>query len=407
MRHQPEKLGGNVWLFPGDCLKALRRIKKNSVDACVTDPPYHLVSIIKRFGKKNSAPAKHGKDGSFNRVAKGFMGQTWDGGDIAFRKETWTEVYRVLKPGAHVVAFCGDKNYHRLACAIEDAGFEVRGMFLWLHGQGFPKNKHSVKPAVEPICFARKPLSEKTVEANIKKWGTGGINIDDCRVEIKPDDSNHRPGENQDAGPNVEWGFGHESRRRGSLGTGRWPANVIHDGSIEVLTAFPDAPGQLYATGPQYKPKKDTPVYGDFGRRPDHQPRDRRKRKQNGVTNFQMTSGFPHDDSGSAARFFYQAKADKDDRLGFTHPTIKPVDLMQWLVRLVTPKGGWVLDLFAGTGTTAEACWREKRKTVLVEKDPEYQKMVRKRIKVMLEGRYAREVAKLVRTKPLPGDLFK
>lgn len=406
MRH-PEELGGNVWLLPGDCMKAMRRIKKNRIDACVTDPPYHLTSIVKRFGKKNAKPSGFGKDGSFNRVAKGFMGQQWDGGDVAFRKETWLEVYRVLKPGAHLVAFCGDKNYHRLACAIEDAGFEVRGMFLWLHGQGFPKNKHSVKPAVEPICFARKPLSEKTVAANVEKWGTGSINIDDCRigdfVNTTPSGVDRRNATLAEAGYRPgEYQMG-ETTPDGS--PGRWPANVIHDGSIEVLTAFPEV-GDAHPPSNEGSARSNQVFGKDKKLRPYH-PGFGKPRGKDGVTNFAMTSGSPHDDSGSAARFFYAAKADKDDRLGFTHPTVKPVDLMQWLTRLVTPKGGWVLDLFAGTGTTGEACWREKRKAVLIERDPAYQDMLRKRVKVMLDGRYARTVAKQARTKPVPGDLFK
>lgn len=368
--NHPEQLGGNVWLLSGDCLSALDNIKANSVDSCVTDPPYHLTSIVKRFSKtkhsdktKTSERVRNRSDGYARLVAGGFMGQKWDGGDVAFRKETWEKVYRTLKPGAHLVAFCGTRNYHRLACAIEDAGFEIRDALLWLYGTGFPKSHDAgdgrgtaLKPAVEIICLARKPLSEKSIIANIQRWGTGALNIDVCRVE-----SERLTGWQGAAAGGHTWNDTNSGLTKNGIARpvkGRWPANVLLDGSHEVIAMFPNVEQQF------------------------------------------------DDGIGSAARFFYTAKADGDDRLGFDHPTVKPINLMQWLVRLVTPKDGMVLDLFAGTGTTGEAAWREKRKAILIERELLYQKMIQKRVKVMLDGKYARDVAKLKRKKVQLGALF-
>ena len=217
-------LNDRIELHCGDCLAVLPTLAENSVDSCVTDPPYHLTSIVNRFGADNAAACKVGKTGAYARASAGFMGKKWDGGDIAFRVETWREVFRVLKPGAHLVAFSGTRTYHRMACAIEDAGFEIRDQIQWLYGSGFPKSHDvskgidraagadrdpdnysgpnglnsvygtnmgggvtlergspataaaaaawegwgtALKPASEPIVLARKPLSESTVAANV------------------------------------------------------------------------------------------------------------------------------------------------------------------------------------------------------------------------------------------------
>ena len=146
------------------------------VDSIVTDPPYHLQSIVDRFGKEGSAPAQEGTDGAFARASKGFMGKEWDGGDIAFRKETWELAYQLLKPGGHLLAFSASRNYHRMAVAIEDAGFEIRDQIMWIYGSGFPKSLNvgdgwgtALKPAHEPIVMARKPI-EGTNKQNIEKY---------------------------------------------------------------------------------------------------------------------------------------------------------------------------------------------------------------------------------------------
>lgn len=350
-------LAGRVTLHAGDCLDVLRSMSDGCVDSVVTDPPYALVSIGKRFGKAGSAAVKvpEGGSGAYARASRGFMGKEWDTGERAFAVEFWSEVLRVLKPGGHVAAFGGTRTYHRLVCAIDDAGFEIRDQLAWAYGAGFPKSHNqsgdwkgwgtALKPAWEPICLARKPLIG-TVAANVLAHGTGALNIDGCRVTWQSE------ADAAAAATTTAVGFA-QSQANGRLGQspsigkesrdgttaydpaairGRWPANIVHDGSGEVL------------------------------------------------------AGLPADETGSAARFFYSAKADSDDRIGSKHPTVKPVDLMQWLVRLITPPGGTVLDPFAGTGTTGEAAWREGFSAVLIEREAEYRADVARRMTLCLAG---------------------
>ena len=368
----------------GDSRDVLRTLADASIDSVVTDPPYALVSIVKRFGKPGSAPAQEGADGRYRRASAGFMGKQWDTGETAFDPAFWSEVLRVMKPGAHLIAFGGTRTYHRLACAIEDAGFEIRDQLGWLYGSGFPKSHDvskgidkmqgddpvtddarqwqgwgtALKPAWEPIVLARKPL-DGTVAANVLRHGTGALNIDGCRVPVS-DAAYAR---------NCSGDRGHADNRKREMDfgmtagsandAGRWPANVIHDGSEEVLQAFPDAGGQQRAVGPANGAKTSVNVYGDYGPRDQFEPRN---------------------DSGSAARFFYSAKADATDRLGSKHPTVKPVDLMAYLCRLVTPPGGIVLDPFAGSGTTGMACMREGFDCILIEREREYYNDILKRL---------------------------
>ena len=338
------------------------------VDSVVTDPPYHLTSIVKRFGKPGSAPAQQGTDGRFARASRGFMGKQWDGGDIAFQPETWRLCFDLMKPGGHLVAFGGTRTHHRIWCAIEDAGFEVRDTLAWLYGSGFPKSHNAgdgwgtaLKPAFEPIILARKPLAG-TVAANVREHGTGAINVDGCRVATA-DDLNggaysgelrrrdeYTPTDCDGAVPLSRLNRGAGEYQQPS---GRWPANVAHDGSEEVLQAFPESVSNSGG---------DRGVSQIWGSAHGNQPRG------------------GHDDSGSAARFFYCAKADADDRIGSKHPTVKPVALMRWLVRLVTPKGGLVLDPFAGTGTTGVAAIREGMRAILIEREAEYHADIQTRI---------------------------
>jgi DNA modification methylase len=369
MKSSETFLDGRVTLHPGDCLDVLARLDECSVDSVVCDPPYHLTSIVKRFGAENAAPAKSGKSGAYKRASAGFMGKQWDGGDVAFQPETWAAVFRVLKPGGHLVAFSGTRTYHNMTAAIEFGGFEIRDQLAWIYGSGFPKSHNigdgwgtALKPAWEPICLARKALIG-TVAANVQAHGTGAINVDGCRVEGEGNKTFAR-----DAGARDREQYRTGTTVGAAIATdrGRWPANIIHDGSEEVVGAFPDGCGQ---TGPEIRSRntpKTAAVYGRFG-----EP---------------SRDGIPHDTPGSAARFFYTAKADADDRIGSKHPTVKPVDLMQWLVRLVTPKGGLVLDPFAGTGTTAEAAFREGMRAVLIEREAEYQDDIRRRMKLCLAG---------------------
>lgn len=402
-------LNGRVQLCCGDSLHFLRDQPDNRYDSIVTDPPYALVSIVKRFGK-GGAPVKvpEGGSGAYARASAGFMGKQWDTGETAFSVEFWEQCLRVLKPGGHVVAFSGTRTYHRLAVAIEDAGFEIRDMIGWLYGSGFPKSHDvskglarelagpglreewegwgtALKPAQEPICFARKPLVG-TVAGNVLQHGTGAINIDGCRVgdfvNTTPPGTDRYNAANFEQGyrpsaygrdgeasadprytENGSTNFAAKPGPRGGSPEGRWPANIVHDGSEEVLAAFP---ADLTSGKPAgIKAGNNNNVFGQFA---------------GGIP----VTGFG--DSGSAARFFYTAKADADDRIGSKHPTVKPVDLMQWLVRLVTPKGGLVLDPFAGTGTTAEACFREGMRCMLVEREAEYQADIRRRMALILAG---------------------
>jgi site-specific DNA-methyltransferase (adenine-specific) len=359
----------------GDCRERLRELPDNSVDSVVCDPPYHLTSIVKRFSKakpRNHMHDKHKGDikaGQYSRLSKGFMGQTWDGGDVAFDPETWAEVLRVLKPGGHLIAFSGTRTYHRMAVAIEDAGFEIRDQLAWIYGSGFPKSHNlgdgwgtALKPAWEPICLCRKPL-EGTNIANMAKHGVGGLNIDACRIETDAAEIIEQSGEAicaahegyQRPGRSM---FTHKPAVRGGPANeqGRWPANLCHDGSDEVVAGFPDSDSTPFRAN-----DVDTAMHG-------------------GGIKARSAGGF--EDSGSAARFFYCAKATTEERgEGNNHPTVKPVALMQWLVRLVTPNGGTVLDPFMGSGSTLVAADAEQFNAIGCELSPEYAAIAERRIR--------------------------
>ena len=397
-----------VDLINGDCIEEMQRLIDEGVqvDSVVTDPPYHLTSIVKRFGKASiddntytSEKVRNGADGYSRLIRTGFMGKEWDGGDIAFRAETWELALKLLKPGGHLLAFSASRNYHRMAVAIEDAGFEIRDQLMWLYGSGFPKSqgigkvidkkvgkydtnygttttntqqkrinihgeergsrkcnrcqkdvKHqydckdtqcgmkynysseeakqwagwgtALKPAHEPIVMARKPISEKSIVDNVLKHGTGGINIDECKVESK-----------------------------------RFPANVMHDGSEEIINEFAKYGERKSCTSPS----KATPEGKIFGG----------KRSQG---NLPM-------DTGTAARFFYCPKVSKSERgKDNTHPTVKPQELMKYLCRLVTPKGGIVLDPFMGSGSTGLAAKDEGFEFIGIEREKEYFEICKSRI---------------------------
>ncbi len=329
-----------VRIIVGDCLEAMRGMDAASVDAIVTDPPYGL----------------------------SFMGKHWDHGVPGV--DFWVEALRVAKPGTHLLAFGGTRTYHRLACAIEDAGWEVRDCIAWVYGSGFPKSHNlrgdwhgwgtSLKPAFEPIIVARKPLIG-TVAENVTTHGTGAMNIDGCRVQHNEECRMMAASQANIDNPSEK--HRQAGRREATLELkpeGRWPANLIHDGSDEVLAAFPQATGQQGAVGPQYGDKASVNAYGDFGPRQDFQPRG---------------------DTGSAARFFYCAKASKADRgEGNAHPTVKPTDLMRYLCRLVTPPGGIVFDPFAGSGSTGKGAVLEGFNFIGIELDAEYAEIARARI---------------------------
>ena len=375
-----------VRVIHGDCTVVLRDLARDGiqVDAVCTDAPYHLASIVERFGKADAAPAQVGATGAYRRAAQGFMGQEWDGGDVAFQVDTWRRVFDVMKPGAYLVAFAATKGYHRMACAIEDAGFEIRDMLSWLYGTGFPKSHNlsgehegkgtALKPAVEPIVFAQKPVSEGSVAKNVARWGVGAINIDSCRIHA--DDAQggsytvkrFAPG----ADVNKSGAWKQDQEFTGEMKPGRWPANVLHDGSDEVLAAFAayGERGALAPVGVRAADKCRNVYNGSF--------------KGNGDDGATFQG-----DSGTAARFFYSSKATQGERIfecrecgahtlgkpacGHTdlrtHPTVKPVSLMKWLVKLVCPAGGLVLDPFAGTGTTAAAARAAGMQSLSIEAD--------------------------------------
>lgn len=529
------RLSDAATLFHADCRDAIKHIPSDSLDSCVTDPPYALVSTLKRFANSPRTEASMPTAGPYERASRGFMGQTWDTGETAFSFEFWAEVYRVLKPGAFVAAFGASRGYHRMTCAIEDAGFEIRDSLMWVYAVGFPKSHNldnhdgfcrcgtcddqlrsvwdgkedtgvmvsssetpdvlpsmqrgaarsgmeetrsqgtqsldgevarglaaalhrpdqpvmerrnlppgaqgqlridevcslstgcatdgasgrlhngtslghvpplplssdtngsgspyrpqseeqrtdesgtvagqpfaqdggawpncgrcgkpmvtrglgsALKPAFEPIVLARKPLSEKTVAANVLRWRTGALNIDASRVPSEVATGWSGKGAGGNTWNESNNGLGKDGEARPV--EGRWPANVVHDSSPEVVGAFPAAGGQLARARTDGTPQNNA-IYGAL-KHGTRQPQ-------------------PRNDSGSAARFFYSAKASKVDRNGSKHPTVKPIALMEWLATLITPPGGTILDPFAGSGTTGAAARNRGFHCVLVEREAEY-----------------------------------
>ena len=371
----------------GDCLELLRRMPDCSVDSVVTDPPYGL----------------------------SFMGKKWDYDVPA--TEVWIECLRVLKPGGHLLAFAGTRTQHRMAVRIEDAGFEIRDMIAWVYGSGFPKSRNigndvdgmdgwgtALKPSMEPITFARKPLDGKTIGANVRSFGVGALNIAACRIPLNGDykcEANGRPSQ-------TGLGDNYDSATANQPDTlGRWPANLIHDGSEEVLAAFPDAPGQIANASTSNTQRAGQNVYGNMQRARGNESS--ASSENGGVVGFHMKPGARRLDSGSAARFFYCAKASRKDRNeglfsseapavakdatmrdcetadwstrnGNSHPTVKPTELMAYLLRLVTPAGGVSLDPFMGSGSTGKAAVREGFQFIGCEIDEQYAAIARSRI---------------------------
>jgi site-specific DNA-methyltransferase (adenine-specific) len=351
----------------GDSLHVLPTLDAESVDAIVCDPPYGL----------------------------SFMGKDWDHGVPG--EAFWREALRVAKPGAHLVAFGGTRTWHRLAVAIEDSGWEIRDNLCWLFGSGFPKSHNgpwggtALKPAHEPVILARKPLIG-TVAANVAQYGTGGINVDGCRLTPVGAVQDKGRGRNE-LGQSQGWNA-HQNRNTPYDGTqGRWPANVVLD---EEAAGMLDA--QTGITASTDRPRNN----GAF------------KSVAKGAETARVSFG--HSDSGGASRFFYTAKASRKEREaglegmdgrkqgqrygnvqdarphtseGYEysrkptsnhHPTVKPIALMRWLCRLVTPKGGLILDPFTGSGTTGCAAVLEGFRFVGVEREPEYAAIAEKRI---------------------------
>lgn len=426
----------------GNSLEKLKELEDNSIDSIVTDPPYEL----------------------------GFMGKKWDNTGIANNVDLWAECLRVIKPGGHLLAFSGTRTYHRMAVAIEDAGFEVRDMIEWVYGSGFPKSLNigkavdkfqgnerkvvktidinhlergdknilqqnyvrdvgvfnfenekrnkkdnyttkgtsewegwgtALKPSHEPICMARKPLAEKTVAENVLKWGTGGINIDESRVEMIDREAYEAK---QRTFKGATGKVGEASWKNSSplndpetsienSKLGRFPANLIHDGSPEVEAVFPQVKGK--------KPFKKLTRY-NFG-----------VSDNNSGQKYESQAGLG--EIGSASRFFksiiYNPKASKAERnkgceeleekqyshdgrkkeienafqrnksvATNNHPTVKPIALMEYLIKMVTPKGGIVLDPFMGSGSTGVAAKKNGYDFIGIDMTPEYIEIAKARI---------------------------
>ena len=421
-------------LLNGDCIEQMQKLIDEGVqvESVVTDPPYEL----------------------------GFMGKSWDASGIAFDKKTWELAFQLLKPGGHLLAFSASRNYHRMAVAVEDAGFEIRDQIMWIYGSGFPKsldigkgvdkkqgndrevvgtiergsvedaiakgvgytadpanqnNKAifgygtetvtkgnsewegwgtALKPAHEPIVMARKPL-EGTVVDNVLEHGVGGINIDGCRIDLDGDYKSKANGRPSLTG----LGDNYDSEKANTPDTiGRFPANVMHDGSDVVQDIFPKTAKSSGGGGSKTVSPSDNVYQGGWGHK-----------------EYDKTVGFG--DEGSASRYFYCPKVSKSERnqgldnfvkknkvfngqssnaskdmkgveQKFTtkpsaniHPTVKPVELMKYLCRLVTPKGGTVLDPFMGSGSTGMAAKDEGFDFIGIEKEKEYFEISEQRIK--------------------------
>ena len=393
-------------ILAGDCIEQMKTLEADSVDAIVTDPPYGLE----------------------------FMGKDWDGFGTPLGFQTWTEQWarealRVLKPGGHLLAFGGTRMYHRLAAGIEDAGFEIRDTLMWLYGSGFPKSldvsravdkksgvegewvehpsfanrngngkpgifnqtnnktgtRHqyeptdaakkwqgwgtALKPAVEPIVLARKPLIG-TVAENVLTHGTGALNIDASRIGT--DGGTRKAADNPGQESQLVYGDGLNGGEKQQINSGRWPANILLDEAAAALMdeQSGDAGGGFGVRGRGGK------TYANG----------------NGFANTLSEVGqqVGYGDSGGASRFFYVAKASRSERnKGLErniHPTVKPVDLMRYLIRLVTPKGGTVLDPFLGSGTTAVAAIEEGVAWIGCEREPEYLEIIEARVAAAQPG---------------------
>ena len=369
-------------LETGDCRELLTALDAGSVDSIVTDPPYGL----------------------------GFMGKDWDHG--APTVEFWQAFLRVAKPGAYLLAFGGTRTYHRMACAIEDAGWEVRDCIMWLYGTGFPKSLNldgewkgwgtALKPAYEPIIVARKPL-DGTVAGNVAKHGVGAMNIDACRIETEARPKREVAALRDDVeySPNSLMGRVdgslQSSKAVGTTNLGRWPANVIHDGSDEVLSAFPDAPGQQGDLNETGRASPTKVAFGDMAAPKPHAARREsdksaarffycakagRKERDAGLESFVMKSGGEATDrkDGTAGLNSPRSGAGRGGNVKNNHPTVKPLSLMRYLCKLVTPPNGVVLDPFMGSGSTGCAAVKEGFNFIGFDLDLNYVKIAEARI---------------------------
>ena len=434
-------------LLLGDCVEVLQTLPEASVEAVVTDPPYDLLQASRRGSARSNEPDNpYGRHGSRG----GFMGMAWDATGVAFRRDTWEAVLRVLRPGGHLLAFGGTRTQHRMTCAIEDAGFEIRDSISWLYGSGFPKSRDigrtleaaagpkdaatvwqgwgtALKPAHEPIIVARKPLSESSVAANVLAHRTGALNVDGCRLEFaSATDEAHAKVKNR----HEQFGSGQRHNRiygrdltpqRDYSAPGRWPTNVIlsHSQGCEMVgrrqvcgTNNTDAetiePWRCVAGCPVAELDRQSGSTRSRSGRP-------RSSSAPGHGYGMTHTGAEYDDLGGASRFFYIAKASTRERnFGLDdvaeslmsspstsqgclspagkdparnhHPCVKPITLMRYLCRLVTPPGGTVLDPFMGSGSTGVAAALEEFAFIGIERDETYLEIAKARILHAISG---------------------
>jgi site-specific DNA-methyltransferase (adenine-specific) len=415
-----------VKLLKGDNRELLKTLEDNSIDSVITDPPYALTSIKNRFGKPGSAEAQYGTDGAFQRASKGFMGKEWDSEVPSV--EVWKEVLRVLKPGGHVLAFGGTRTYHHLVMNMELAGFEIRDSISYMYGSGFPKshnigkavdklngnerevvgemragqtamgqgsgwNKHenrteieitkgqsewegwgtALKPSMELICLARKPLTEKSIAENVLKHGTGGINIDDCRVKIDGEDDRSAGKRTCNIFDEIKVSGGIDSPEYIPSPEGRFPANTIlecicdephtnHECPCYILDKQSKGSSRFFYTAKVSKKERNMGLDGFEEKSSAWLSPDSRTNKDN----YERTSP-------GMERFRPQPRANN-------HPTVKPINLMTYLCRLITPPNGVILDMYMGSGSTGISALIEGFNFIGMEMDEDYFNIAEARI---------------------------
>lgn len=428
-------------LILGDCLEELREMPDNSIDSLVTDPPYgwrfmgkawdtpdiskqtkiieedewRVASDGRRRKKRQMFDTKDQAAGSYDQTLTG--NQAFQ----EFSKAWAIEAYRVLKPGAHILVFCGPRTYHRMASGVEDAGFEIRDQMQWLFGSGFPKSFNigkatqdpkwdgwgtALKPANEPILLARKPLSEKTVAANVLKHGCGGINIDASRIATGPEGLT-KGGCTKVGGM---FGSGNEVTNPQGHTQGRFPANLVLSHSVDC------GDGVNWGCTPGCAVAELDRQSLEGGMHGAGKARRKIVESHYNATSFDMSNARQMNrvgDSGGASRFFYCAKASKRERNegcegeikekqgarpnskdmsgkfpdhdhrptgGNNHPTVKPKKLMSYLITMITPPGGTCLDPFAGSGSTGVAAIESGFKFIGIERESEYMEICKARV---------------------------
>lgn len=411
----------SVTLRLGDCLEVMRELPTASIDAVVTDPPYGIsfmgkhwdrFDIDERVGRRDVSKLGTRLTGAADtpnrketaRTASAYANAAGEAGGYDFTltgarrfqeaAERWaTEWLRVLKPGGYAVVFGSTRMYHRLASGMEDAGFEIRDTLAWMFGQGFPKSLNldgqfdgwgtALKPGFEPIVLARKPLAGTTL-ANMAEHGVGALHIDSARIPIdaaEAFDGGGRGTSSRQDGWQRPWKDdpatveAMQERRRASIARsedlGRWPANVLLD--EEAAAMLDEQTGELHSQDPATRLSTSNTV---------------------GVTGMGTGRSVEYADRGGASRFFYCAKVSTAERNAGCepsllnpdapernhHPTVKPLALMRWLIRLVTAEGATVLEPFAGSGSTVCAAALEGRDCIAIEREPAYMEVTRARV---------------------------